>query len=98
MFVEDLFMHVQNSIEEREIAAVNCVSEMNMKPDSEDMPRLVYEYISRPTRLVLNRPIFNHYQDLMGTKLGDFLRVRVTSTYNQLYIAKLRFHFSCFNK
>jgi len=73
-FVEDLFMHVFHGLDERKREQKNMVR--NLDDDGvQKKPQLIYEYVSRPTRLVLNRPIFNHYQDLMGSKLGDFMRV-----------------------
>ncbi len=77
MFVEDLFLHVQHSVTERERVGKEMVDNMRGDGENGHRPQLLYEYVSRPTRLVLNRPTFNHYQELMGSKLGDFMRVRI---------------------
>jgi len=69
-YVDDLF----DQLAELLIAT----EEMNKDRElatSESM--LKFPHISRPTRLVLNRPIFRDYEAIMSKKLGDFLQVHL---------------------
>ena len=55
--------------------------------DKEALKQLKHAHISRPTRLVLNRPFFAQYKDLMATKLGEYLEVSETAHSKQKKIS-----------
>jgi hypothetical protein len=42
---------------------------------SDSFHNLKFPYASRPMRVVMNRPLFQDYENIMAMKLGDFLRV-----------------------
>ncbi|CAG7729190.1 unnamed protein product [Allacma fusca] len=65
-FVFDLFENVHKLV---------CETEMKDGDDEDDTSKgpQTYKHVSRPVRLVLNRPLFGPSSDILAAKIGDYL-------------------------
>lgn len=48
---------------------------MEKRRNEHEVPVIKFPFASKPTRLVLNRPIFQDFEPIMAAKMGDFLQV-----------------------
>lgn len=49
--------------------------EFSLLPNPAILSYRAAAFVSKPVRLVLNRPFFNGYEHIMATKLANYLRV-----------------------